>query len=130
MAFLQTTHEGEIEIDHSASPGMPEQAAIKFSLDPSLTKEGKVYRAPTLGCIHCGGVVILNPMRTRNRNFCPKCNRYICDSCHAVMQQPDYQHRTFLQVAEMLNSGKWRLAGGTSGNPVLLPTRILGGVDG
>lgn len=34
----------------------------------------------TLTCSHCQVQVILNPLRTRERNHCRKCHAYVCDS--------------------------------------------------
>lgn len=35
----------------------------------------------TLTCSHCSAVRIKNPHRTRPRERCPRCSRYICDPC-------------------------------------------------
>ena len=43
-----------------------------------------VYETPTLTCYHCGVVVVLNPDRTRPREWCFNCDSYICDPCKAV----------------------------------------------
>jgi len=43
-----------------------------------------LFEAPTLGCAHCGTIVILNPARQRERAYCPKCDRYMCDNCGAA----------------------------------------------
>ena len=34
----------------------------------------------TVTCCHCNTVVILNPLRTRKRGYCAKCDAYICDN--------------------------------------------------
>ena len=34
---------------------------------------------PTMTCAHCNRVVVLNPQRTRPRNWCMKCDAYVCD---------------------------------------------------
>ena len=34
---------------------------------------------PTLTCAHCNCVVLLNPLRTRERHRCHRCNSYVCD---------------------------------------------------
>lgn len=43
----------------------------------------RVERA-TYTCGHCQRVVVLNPQRTRERAYCGKCDRRICDGCEAV----------------------------------------------
>lgn len=42
---------------------------------------GALVEAPTITCSHCHQVLVLNPMRTRAREWCPKCDHYICDKC-------------------------------------------------
>lgn len=41
---------------------------------------GETFEAPTLTCCHCNTVTVLNPRRSRPRNYCRKCNAYCCDS--------------------------------------------------
>lgn len=65
--------EGYLKIDHRESPGLPH---------PFLGK-GTMFEAPTFGCPYCQAVVVINPNRTRDREYCPKLHRYMCDSCGA-----------------------------------------------
>ena len=94
---------GYLHVDHSASPGLPENFARRHNYDPDLVREGAVYEADTYGCPHCGGVVIKNPLRQRAREVCFKCNTFICDTCAAVMRDPDYKHRVFVELVENTN---------------------------
>ena len=59
---------GELIIDHSASPGTPDVPG------------GTVLEVPVLTCCHCQKTVILRPDRQRPRNWCQKCDKYVCDS--------------------------------------------------
>lgn len=110
MSFSQRAHEGYLFVDHRASPGMTEEQARAVGYDPFLVREGKVYEAPTFGCLHCGNHVLMNPKRTRQRAFCSQCNRYICDWCDAARKQSDYVHRTREQIHELLTAG-WVMSG-------------------
>lgn len=80
--------EGYLLIDHRASPGTPQ------------VPEGRILEAPTITCSHCNAVVILNPMRTRPRNYCAKCDHYVCDKagcivgCNPFMKQVDEFEKT------------------------------------
>lgn len=65
--------EGYLLIDHSATMG-----ADGF---------GRKVEAPTLTCSHCHRQIIVQPLRTRERPYCRKCDHYICDSCAVVMTQ-------------------------------------------
>jgi len=93
--------EGYLMVDHRASPGIPTELAIKLGLDPKLVGEGKLMEAATLTCGHCRSVVIVNPLRTRERAHCFKCNSYICDGCKAVGKC-----RPFTQVVDDVMDGK------------------------
>lgn len=130
--FSLRSLEGELDVNHQASPGLTaeqaRQAGYGEGHQHELLGEGKTYRTPTMGCCHCGGCVVLNPARTRHRNHCIKCNAYICDWCHAATRDPDYQHRSFKEIADMIRSGRWRFAGGSMSNPVLLP--VIGDNNG
>ncbi len=74
--------EGELLIDHRASPGLSsafiEQArAHGIVIQPVAA--GETYESPTIVCCHCGVEVVLNPQRTRPRGYCAKCDHYVCD---------------------------------------------------
>ncbi len=86
-------HEGWLLIDHSASPGIPADIARRIGLPPELVAEGKVLESATLSCKHCGGVWRKNPRRVRAREYCKKCDHYICDGCAREAAQPNYIHR-------------------------------------
>ena len=85
--------QGEIMVDHRASPGLPEDVALAAGYDPKFCKEGKIYEQATLHCAHCLNITIKNPFRTRDRAYCAKCGgKYICDFCAFKASQPDYVH--------------------------------------
>lgn len=97
---------GYIMVDHRASPGIPEDMAIKLGYHPKQVKEGSTFESAVMSCSHCNTQVILNPLRTRERHYCPKCNLYICDWCEAARHQPDYVHRSMAEYADLVMSGK------------------------
>ena len=99
MPFSKRSFEGQIYVDHRASPGLPADFARANGLDPALVGEGSLFEAPTYTCPHCGTVVIINQRRTRERSYCKKCDNYLCDNCEAARCHPDYVHRTWLQTA-------------------------------
>ena len=105
----------------SGQPWLPEDVARAVGYDPALCKEGKLFEAATLGCVHCGAHVVVNPLRTRERGTCYQCNyAYICDVCVIAMQQPDYVHRTVREIIDLLDTGRWALSGSMS-RPILTP---------
>ena len=74
-------HEGYLIIDHRAGMGLTDEEAHQFGAPP--VGHGKMMELPTITCRHCQKVVIINPSRTRERAYCPKCDHYICDWCEA-----------------------------------------------
>lgn len=49
-------------------------------IDQSACLGGRKEENATLTCCHCQAQVIINPLRTRERNFCRKCYAYVCDN--------------------------------------------------
>ncbi len=90
---------GYVLIDHRASPGFTEEQAKELHLPYQQVKEGKMFETASLTCAHCKSAVIKNPLRTRERAHCFKCNHYICDICEYKSRQPDYIHRTAYEEA-------------------------------
>jgi len=78
MKTSKRKFEGVFTIDHRDSPGLiPEQVAGR---GPVVGK-GQFLEVPTSQCVHCQRVVILNPLRTRPRHYCQKCDDFQCDLC-------------------------------------------------
>lgn len=90
---------GYLLVDHTNSPGLPEDVARASGYNPALCKEGKRFEADTLTCAHCKVTVVKSPMRDTikmPRATCAKCDhKYICDLCAFHMTQPDYTHLPF-----------------------------------
>jgi len=125
MSFLKKSRDGEIFLDHRASPGIPADLARRLGFHPDQVKEGTIFEAATLGCPHCGAAVVINPLRTRERAHCYQCNCYICDWCNVAMHEPGYVHRTIFQIQEMLASGQYELSG-TAHRPILTRRKANG----
>lgn len=80
--------EGYLFIDNRGEPVLsPEQIAAQ-GIDPRTVagagSRGR-FEAGVVTCSHCHAQIIMNPMRTRDRNYCRKCDHYICDAaaCNA-----------------------------------------------
>ncbi len=102
MQNRQSSREGYLMIDHRASPGLDSDTARFLGLDPTLAGEGKLLEAATLTCSHCKAVVVKNPLRTRERASCSKCNwHYICDFCAAEAAKADYSHLPFEALVDL-----------------------------
>ena len=94
--------EGYLLVDHSASPGLPEDVARASGYDPAMVAEGKRFEAATLTCAHCKVTVVKSPLRTRERNYCMKCSgKYICDVCGFRATLPDYNHAPYEKYVDV-----------------------------
>ena len=49
--------------------------------DTPRIRSGQTYECATFTCRHCQRVVVINPLRTRERGYCGKCDHYLCDEC-------------------------------------------------
>ncbi len=82
MSRSKRSHEGVLIVDHRFTPGMPDQAMPKDA--PRNSGKG-LYETPTFTCNHCPHIVVMNPLRTRERAYCRKCDHYICDRCGGIL---------------------------------------------
>src|SRR5690242_8179411 len=78
------SHEGYLMIDHSNSPGISAREINLIDTDLPVNIGRVMFEAPTYTCSHCNRVVVLNPLRTRERGYCAKCDHYVCDLCNAT----------------------------------------------
>ena len=69
-------HEGYLIIDNRGLPAVPRHPSGLFD-SPGANQ---VYECATVTCAHCNTIVILRPDRSRPRNYCRKCDAYICDN--------------------------------------------------
>lgn len=109
MKTSKRKFEGCIIIDHRESPGItPAQAQ---GHGPAVGK-GQLYESATVQCVHCQRIVILNPLRTRARHYCAKCDDFQCDLCAGFPCKPMAQ-----LFDEILNAA-------VTGATVALPERF------
>jgi len=95
------SQEGVILIDHRNSPGISPDFVAANNLDVPAVGAGKVYESALCVCKHCGGNVILNPNRSREREYCRACDGYVCDSC-GLLRKLGHPHRSLQQtIADM-----------------------------
>jgi hypothetical protein len=100
--FSKRELEGYLLIDHSDSPGLTEAEAkrgARTSLLP-FVGAGQKLETPTQSCSHCERIVIINPKRTRHREWCRSCDHYICDVCGFEAREPGYVHKSYKQKME------------------------------
>jgi len=74
----KTRHEGYLLIDNSAGPGVPDSIIPDKYAHVRGLGQGK-QEVAGYTCPHCHDVIIVNPFRKRERNWCKVCDHYICD---------------------------------------------------
>lgn len=120
--------DGEVEINHQFSPGLTAEEMRLFGMPGVPGHEGSSARLATVSCKHCGGVWLVNYYRTRERHYCRLCDHYLCDLCKAAASEPGYVHRTIDELTDMITSGRWTFAPGSSTTrPILVPTGVIHG---
>lgn len=88
--------EGYFMADHRAAPSVPDELIIPVGL-PAGAGRG-LFEAPTYTCSHCTAVVVMNPLRTRDRAWCSKCDHHICDTCGGILKATGVC-KTFNEIA-------------------------------
>ena len=88
-----------LTIDHSASPGLTEEIARRFGLPTEVAGEGRKLEVCTRTCCGCQQQVMLRTDRSSPRNYCRKCDSYMCDDCALVLKTTGV-HKSFAQVAD------------------------------
>lgn len=97
MSLSKRSHEGYLMLDNRASP-VPDAVVHNAGL-PAGAGRG-FFEAPTYTCSHCQRVVVLNPLRNRERAYCTGCDHYICDGCGTVRAALGGRCRTFKQLVD------------------------------
>ncbi len=85
MKTSKRKFEGCLTIDHRDSPGV---TADDVQGRGPVVGKGERLSTPTVTCVHCQRIVILNPLRSRPRSYCQKCDDYQCDWCAALPCRP------------------------------------------
>jgi len=96
---------GHLEID---------QRNVAAELPPGTPRH---LEADTYTCSHCQFVVVMHPLRVRERYKCKGCNHHICDGCAAKMFE-GAQCKTMTQV---IDEHLEREARQIPDSPILLP---------
>ena len=81
MSSLQR-HDGYFMLDNRESPGVPDALMVAQGLPTGSGKH--FFESACITCSHCERVVVLNPDRSRERGYCPKCDHYVCDQCETA----------------------------------------------
>lgn len=80
------SNEAYILIDHRNSPGISQEFVRANNLDTPAVAGGQVFESAVVVCHGCQADVVLNPNRTREREWCYTHDAYLCDRC-ALMRK-------------------------------------------
>lgn len=119
MPNSKRSKEGYLLIDHRDSPGMADEAMVKAGM-PVGAGRG-VFESATITCSHCQRVVVLNPLRTRDRGWCCKCDAYLCDWCYEAFKQTNICKPFVTQVVDEFMDAA---AKGVVYDPNAVPTAV------
>jgi hypothetical protein len=72
---------------------LDKQLGVVLEVDPS----GRSRELPSYVCGHCSDVVVLNPLRTRERRKCIRCGSLICEERAICMAECLPQHALALE---------------------------------
>jgi hypothetical protein len=97
MSNSKRSKEGYLMIDHRATEAVPDEVMIKNGL-PVGAGRG-LFETPTYTCSHCQYIVVMNPQRTREREYCRGCDSYICDGCGYEKKQGK-PCKTYAQIVD------------------------------
>lgn len=75
------SQEGYVLIDHRNSPGITPEFLAANRIDAPAVGAGQVFESALSVCHGCGAQIILNPNRSRPREWCMVHDGYLCDSC-------------------------------------------------
>lgn len=75
------SEEAYVLIDHRNSPGISQEFISANKLNAPAVGAGQVFESAMVVCHSCGADVILNPKRTREREWCSMHDGYLCDAC-------------------------------------------------
>ena len=119
MTGSKRRYEGYFQVDHSASPGLPDELMPPGM--PARSGRGN-FEAPTYTCSHCPRVVVLNPLRRRERGYCKKCDKYICDFCTAALHETGtcLPYKRFLDEHQEMASRQTATEELTDGKAILI----------
>lgn len=81
MMFSKRSNEAYVLIDHRNSPGVSQEFVATNHLDVPAVGAGQTFESAITVCHCCGADIILNPKRTREREWCMEHDAYLCDSC-------------------------------------------------
>lgn len=96
------SHEGYLLIDHRGSPGVPDELMVPQGYIPGAG-HGK-FESATFTCPYCEFVVVLNPDRSRPRNFDKKTQHLICDGCEHKIKVLGLDLKPMKQIADELRN--------------------------
>lgn len=99
-------HEGYVMVDHRQTQGLPDEMVVNAGL-PVGAGRG-LFESATYTCSHCKTVVVLNPLRNRDRAYCKGCDHYICDPCGKIRADNAGECRSFDKFCDQVQEAAVR----------------------
>lgn len=97
-------HEGYLVIDSRAADPLPEAFVKQARALKCVMSTGREQmERPIITCSHCQATVVMNPERTRDREWCSRCDHYICDGCGLARRLNGGACRPFKMVLDVVD---------------------------
>jgi hypothetical protein len=101
MAFSKRETDGYLMIDHRLSPGLKCEEVGTDKLGA-----GKLFEAATDTCHRCQKIQVINPKRLRERPYCRRHDRNLCDDCAAELKVSGRECESFMERVEKLHEAQ------------------------
>jgi hypothetical protein len=75
------SQEAYLLIDHRNSPGITAEFMQKNKIDGPAVGKGTYFESAMTVCHCCQADIVLNPNRSRDREWCMQHDAYLCDRC-------------------------------------------------
>jgi hypothetical protein len=98
MSNSKRSKEGYLMVDNRAAYMPVPEEMLRASNMPIEAGKG-LFETATYTCSHCQYVVVMNPQRTREREYCRACDNYICDGCGEAKKHGKVC-KTFAQIVD------------------------------
>lgn len=82
-----------------------------YLLSDNRLSGGALVELPIVTCSHCQRGVVMNPGRTREREYCPKCDHYLCDQCGLTRKLDGGECRNFNQLLDTMQEAAFKQLG-------------------
>jgi hypothetical protein len=105
--FSKRATENYLMLDHRESPGFTVEEAKAARFGHAMPVGIGLFQFKCYTCCGCQRQIIVRPERDRERNYCRRHDRYMCDDCSLSVKVTG-QHRSFLEIIDQMQEAGQR----------------------